>query len=762
MAAKEPQKASGHRVVVVLSLLALTADSAVAFGRIFQGDAPAVHLALAAGIAVLLAAAFEHRSIGLATVVSAAGLAVAAGLIVYPSTTRYGLPMLETFRMIGSSFGAVSRDAAAEVAPAAPLAPLLLAGLLATWAAAFASHTLAVRARSPFLALLPPSALVAFASLIVRDGARPLYVVPFVLGALGLLIGESMRSLSAWGPVVGWRGRRGRVLATAGSLRGARRAGMACLAVAVFTPWILPGFKHPGAVDVRAKNNPTHVSLDPLVDIRPQLLSNPPVVAFRVRSDHPSYWRVEALDRFTGESWLASGSNASSGPAAQLGAGSTTASVDTVIHQHVVFDRFSQPWLPSAFDPASVGENRDPIQLDPRTGMLFAPNGTYRGFSYAVDSIAAAPSSADLDQVGSFAQAPGSTPLTELPSSMPAQISAIAHRLADHQPTTYRKVVAIQDYLLSSRFTYNERVKPTDGVNAVLDFLTRSRKGYCQQFAGTMAVLLRALGIPARVAIGYTPGAFDPKTLTYTVSTTNAHAWVEVLFPRYGWLAFEPTPGRANPVASPYVQIPASSSQRSGSTPCRIDARLDGVCASPAPLTPRDSRGGGGTNIPRRKRLENGPGAVRRRQAASHGHHEPVVLAVVALAALLLVLVPLAKLVSRRLSVAAAREPSERALAAYRRMSATAADVGLARVAAETLQEYQDRLRGQVSTLDGDLDRLTRIAGRAAYSEDGVSRDEADQAVEAAGRVARTIARAGGPVRRVAGLFRITPIRTPR
>jgi nucleoid-associated protein YgaU len=88
-------------------------------------------------------------------------------------------------------------------------------------------------------------------------------------------------------------------------------------------------------------------------------------------------------------------------------------------------------------------------------------------------------------------------------------------------------------------------------------------------------------------------------------------------------------------------------------------------------------------------------------------------------------------------------------------MASAAADFGLPRGSAETLREYQDRLRGRVSTLDGDLDALTRIAGRAAYSAAGVSSSEADEAVRASGRVARTISRAGGAGRRVMALFRI-------
>src|SRR5439155_4914906 len=131
-----------------------------------------------------------------------------------------------------------------------------------------------------------------------------------------------------------------------------------------------------------------------------------------------------------------------------LPVGSTDAKVDTV-HQHVVFDRFAEPWLPAAFAPAVVSSSREQITLDSLNGTLFAPTGTYRGFSYDVTSVAVSPTSADLDALASFAQPVNQTGSTELPASTPPEITSIAHQLTNSQPTTYRKILAIQDYLLS-------------------------------------------------------------------------------------------------------------------------------------------------------------------------------------------------------------------------------------------------------------------------------------------------------------------------
>ena len=76
----------------------------------------------------------------------------------------------------------------------------------------------------------------------------------------------------------------------------------------------------------------------------------------------------------------------------------------------------------------------------------------------------------------------------------------------------------------------------------LVDFLVRTKLGYCQHFAGAMALMLRYLGIPARVAVGFTSGSW--KDGVWTVTDHDAHAWVEAWFAGYGWLAFDPTPGR--------------------------------------------------------------------------------------------------------------------------------------------------------------------------------------------------------------------------
>jgi transglutaminase-like putative cysteine protease len=133
---------------------------------------------------------------------------------------------------------------------------------------------------------------------------------------------------------------------------------------------------------------------------------------------------------------------------------------------------------------------------------------------------------------------------------------ALSRRLAAHAATPYAYVLSVERYL-SRGFGYNER--PPVRPYPLESFLFEDRIGYCQQFAGAMALLLRMGGIPARVSAGFTSGTYDDATHSWVVSDVDAHAWVEAWFPHYGWVQFDPTPAIA-PARGGRVPIPATKS----------------------------------------------------------------------------------------------------------------------------------------------------------------------------------------------------------
>jgi protein-glutamine gamma-glutamyltransferase len=123
-----------------------------------------------------------------------------------------------------------------------------------------------------------------------------------------------------------------------------------------------------------------------------------------------------------------------------------------------------------------------------------------------------------------------------------------AEAIAGEARNPYVATVALEAWFRTGGgFEYDESppARPV-GVAPLVFFLTESKAGYCQHFAGAMALMLRYLGIPARVAAGFTSGTYDRDRRVWNVSDRNAHTWVEVWFKGWGWLPFDPTPGRGN------------------------------------------------------------------------------------------------------------------------------------------------------------------------------------------------------------------------
>ncbi len=134
---------------------------------------------------------------------------------------------------------------------------------------------------------------------------------------------------------------------------------------------------------------------------------------------------------------------------------------------------------------------------------------------------------------------------TQLPRGLDPNIAILAQQIVAnaHATTMYDKAVALEAYL-QNNFTYDVNINPPQNQELVSWFLFRSNhKGYCNYFATAMAIMARTLGIPARVAVGYTNGTYDAKLHEYVINGTDAHAWTQIYFAGYGWINFEPSAG---------------------------------------------------------------------------------------------------------------------------------------------------------------------------------------------------------------------------
>ena len=129
----------------------------------------------------------------------------------------------------------------------------------------------------------------------------------------------------------------------------------------------------------------------------------------------------------------------------------------------------------------------------------------------------------------------------QLPDSITPETLTLAEELTANFDNPFDKSIAVRDWLRAN-IAYNDQIPaPPPDVDPVHHTLFVSREGYCNYYASAMAVMLRSQGVPSRVVSGYAQGDYDDETSSYRVRASNAHTWVEVYFPEYGWIQFEPT-----------------------------------------------------------------------------------------------------------------------------------------------------------------------------------------------------------------------------
>jgi hypothetical protein len=740
-----------QRLTALGALAVLAAATAIAFGRVFAGNVTWKVLVPALASAAL-ASAFERRNLLLAAAVSAAGMIVMVGLLVFPQSTWHGVPTLETLSAIRDAARHIGQEARVQIAPTPPLPPLLLAAVTAVWAAIFSAHALATRAGSPLLALVPPVALVAFADTVLEESIRPQYGLLFLAGALAIVFVDGLRRVQRWGPTWAWPGQRHRLSAT--TSRGARRVAMLALAGAAVLPTVLPGWGTNAIIDLSGKGTPDVASIDPLVSIRASLARGQALPLFDVTTPFPTYYRFIALDHFDGTTWTPELAPQSAPVTSSSVLTTPTATSRTIEQRFTVLTDLSLPGLPMSTPPVRAALGDLTAHYDPEADTIALPAGTIisQGATYSVTSQMIQPTPDDLGAI-TFPASIGNSRYTQLPFDPTTdRIHQLALEWTQGATNDYERILAIQDRLRSPEFTYSLDVPPRADSFDILSFLTQTKKGFCQQFASAMAVMLRSLDIPARVAVGFTYGAYNATTDTYHVTTDQAHSWVEVLFPGYGWLAFEPTPGRLNPVAR-QIDDP--------SAPC--------VAHAGAPCVPARPGGGGRGNS---AKVGKGGGVNEQRflTKGSRGATSPVptvgggawripirpLLAIAGLlAALALLLIPPARALRRRVRLArSSREPRALILATYQVFTLRAADLGLAKGPGETLEEYRARLASSGLLSNGGLDRLTAIAGRAAYAPEDPDGAEADEATRAADETIRDLRRHTPMSKRILGAYR--------
>ena len=484
---------------------------------------------------------------------------------------------------IGDLVAQARHDIRALSAPveASPGTALLASGGIGL--VAIVVDTLAVTYRRPALTGFALVSLFVVPAGVAPDGVN---WITFVLGAAGylvILLTDAQAKVNRWGRSLD-RSRR-RSGSSPVSVAG-RRVGVATIGAAVLVPVLLPGLdnglvtgsgghfgrghSHKGSVLV---NNPI-IALDQDLN-RPDAVE---VINYRTDQD-PSYLRLVSLDDFTGSVWAPRKLQVPRSQQVEIGLGDPVGLTNSkVATDQVRFDidveQLDSKWLPLPYPTGKVtgiGDSwvyeRNTFNVYPLKGNQSIKGKSYTAFARAVEPTAAqlrsAPQPIGLD-----------SRFTNLPKDMPAIIGAEARRVTAGKKTAYDKAVALQDWLRGSQFVYNTKAPNGTGFDNIAQFL-RTHEGFCVHFASTMAVMARYLGIPARVAVGYTAGTPD-STGQYNISSNDAHSWPELYFQGAGWMAFEPTPS-ARVGASP----PAYARQAVTTAP-NIPTAAAGAGASPS------------------------------------------------------------------------------------------------------------------------------------------------------------------------------------
>jgi transglutaminase-like putative cysteine protease len=668
-------------------------------------------------------------------------IASLAGLLVYLTVLFAGPEALARVVPTRSSLAHlwwVARQGVAESSSLAPPVPerhgLLLLTVAGIGIIAVAVDLLAVRLRRPAIAGVP--LLVLFCVPLTTSNHRGSFggAVVFCLGMIGylaLLAADGRERLRVWGRLVTlWQnGREGpsrpdgpdaqdapigprggpntKELAASG-----RRIGLASVALALCVPLLVPGLQdhkvfggHGTGLD--SGSGPTVSLPNPLAQMNNDLHRTTPakVLVMRTATADPQYLQVYALDTLTASTWTLAptvisalrGGRLPTPPGLSQRMATTTQRTEITLAQGLAGSQPAGDFLPLPY-PARTLTVAGSWLTDRRTLMTFSPGTSLSGLTYSVTSKEPNPTAKQLERSPAPQEAIAHEDL-----SVPAvfrSLTTLARQITRGQTSSYGQAIALQRWFTTGhRFTYNLDVTPLSSSAGLIQFLTKTRRGYCQQFAFAMAVLARLLGIPSRVAIGYTPGTYLGHG-RWQVKTTDAHAWPELYFQGAGWLRFEPTPS-------------GSGGQDTAFLPTYAYPLLPVSPASSAPTTPTVSTPSPGAFRPggaRGAKIQDvGGGSV---PGHTHGSGSPVPagLLILALLALGLITPRSVRSLTRRRRWLSAADDSGRADAAWHELLDDLADHRIASPASESPRALAARVATTVQLAPAESDALLRIA----------------------------------------------------
>jgi transglutaminase-like putative cysteine protease len=535
------------RVLAPLALAALSVVAALSLGRVVDASRFVVPVVAAALLPHALGAVVRWRgwSVWLGWLLAAVGLVVYVVLALEPSITGVGLPGADTWHAIETQVSGGWHLLRTAPAPAPTTDGAILLAVLAVWCMATLADWLAFSRQTALAAVSPALVFFVWTSTLGTDDAQLLLTVAFCITTGLFVLAQNVALLDqrrSW--LVSQRGARPHWLAPAAVLGGA------AIVIALVVAPLMPGSSSDPLLDVAgtgrdgAGGHSYKPAVVPFVDIGDKLRAVDNRELFTVKSDVADYWRIAALDTYSsdrGGSWTLT---AEGDDSVRVGLPSTPPA--DAHEQDFAIGPLTERWLPAAYEPAAI-TLADTLRVE-SSGTIVADADSVSGLDYKVWSnlppLAGSHFSGN-EIAGTAAAVPSPVRrFTELPETDDiTTIAAKAREVAAGATTPYAQAQALRDYFRNpaNGFVYDTNVDDHDDAPAILAFLS-DKRGFCVQFASAYAVMARSLGIPARVAVGFTPGTLQPDG-RYHVTSHNAHAWPEVYLSGMGWThLFDPTP----------------------------------------------------------------------------------------------------------------------------------------------------------------------------------------------------------------------------
>jgi transglutaminase-like putative cysteine protease len=688
-------------VVASVALLLLSAVTAVAMCRVFADWAfLRTLLVMVVGVHLVSIVLRIARVPGLLAIpIVLVVIIELLALLFYRDTMTAFIPSGDTLRFMRLDLRLVWSQFPSAVAPVPSEGSFLLAAALGLGLVSMFADAFAFRAFGRAEAVVPAGVLFIFTAALGTDRNR--IGVAALWFASALVVVAVLRALHGGGSE-SWLGRRRRAVGAALPAT-AMCALVAALGAALIGP-ALPGAHAEPLLETRQSRSDVTEVLSPLVDIRSRLINRRNTEMFTMSASVGRYWRATGLSEFDGTTWQLPDTTLDQA----TGQLNDLPDDAQLVQQRLTISRLGGKLVPTSFRPIQTAQT-DLLWL-PGTDTLVVDDGVLtEGQVFNIAADVAVPPAEVLRQA--TVTAPPSADFLELPDSLPSEIREQAIAVTAGATTPYDKALALQNWF-RNEFAYDTTVQSGHSDDAIISFL-RIRRGYCEQFAGTFGVMARALGLPSRVAVGFTKGELQADGL-YHVFGRNAHAWPEVWFDGIGWVLFEPTPGRGAPGSESVTGVPESQDETPAEpgtgTGDEAPAPATTVAAPASTVRPNTDDGPGGPTATTVSVVVAGSG-----DTGGNGPAGWIALAIIAAIAWAVGMPLLVRRFTRT-----GDTPTEQVISAWHGAVGSLQLAGAPPLAGATPLEYAVQVERDLAVDQRSVVELARFVTRAIYSPAGV------------------------------------------